>query len=49
MREVIVLDVQQAAKSIVLMLESGVNWDHRNDWDASPVPFPSHTRVLCLL
>ena len=43
MRKVIVLGVQQAAKSTVIMLGSGVNWD------PSPVPFPSHTCVLCLL
>ena len=30
-------------QSLVIMLGSGVNWD------ASPVPFPSHTCVLCLL
>ena len=43
MRKVIGLGVQQAAKSIVIMLGSGVNWD------ASPVPFLSHTCALCLL
>ena len=40
-KEVTTKDVKQ--QILVLMLGSGVNWD------ASPVSFPSHTGVLCLL
>ncbi len=36
------LGVQQAAKS-------SFNVGVRVNWDASPVSFPSHTGVLCLL